>query len=569
MAQGWNVNQGAGTITFYEPPANGSTIVINEYGASGNGGTNIWAVGAWSPRFGFPREVEFFNDRLWFAGTPGDPQTLWASEIGNYTNFGRSSPIVDSDSVTFAINARQVNVIKDLVPLDSLLILTTGGEYRLTGGQDDVITPSTIGVKAQGSAGTGDVQSKVIGDSAIFLQEEGQKIRDLGYQFEKDGFRGNDISVWADHLFMGHTVKSIEYWKAPWQVAWFIREDGIRIGCTYMPEQEVIGWHRHDTLGDFLDVCSLPGTEESQCYYLVSRVIDGQVVQCVEQQAPTRYDTESDLFYVDCGLTYDGRNTGSTTLALSAESWSEEAEITLRSSHDLFKGAEDIGDGFAIYRDVQMEDDNGDPYIERRKLEVVIEAVNGPREAVVHSIGEVGAEFRISPNASWDFQRNTISGLYHLEGQMVAVLQDGAVTGPYRVSGGRITLDRAGGVVQVGLPYSAEIQTLELNSQGGEPMRDQNKLAYQLSALLLASRGVKYGGMQGELYDVPERSYENYGQPPYLKTGVFTDNIPAGWGPDAGRVRIVSQDPLPMEVLSITTRAVSSNSNNGGATNRA
>lgn len=568
MAQGWTIDQPNGTITFYEAPANGAAIVINEYGASGNGGTNLWAVGAWSPRFGFPTEVEFFNDRLWFAGTPFDPQTLWASEIGNYVNFGRSSPIVDSDSLSFAINARQVNVIKDLVPLDSLLILTTGGEYRLTGGQDDVVTPSTIGVKAQGSAGTGDVQSKVIGDSAIFLQDEGQKIRDLGYQFEKDGFRGNDISVWADHLFNGHTVLSIEYWKAPWQVAWFTRDDGVRIGCTYMPEQEVIGWHRHITDGKYLDACALPGPSESECYYLVDRVIDGQTVKCIEQQAPTRYDLESDLFYVDCGVTYDGRNTSATTMTLTGTAWSESDDLTLSSSADVFTVGRDVGDSIVIRRDVVELDDDGQSIVVTKEVTLVIDAVANARSATVHSIGEADEALRGVAVRNWDFQRDTIAGLWHLEGKLVSVLQDAAVAGPYLVQGGRITLARPGGVVHVGLPYTAEIQTLELNSSGGEPIREQNKLAYQVSILLLATRGVKAGGMYGDLYEIPERTNEDYGQPPYLKTGIFTQSIPAGWGQNAGRVRIVSDQPLPMEILSITTRAVSSNGNNGGASGR-
>lgn len=569
MAQGWTINQGAATITFYEPPAAGAAIVINEYGASGNGGTNLWAVGAWSPRFGYPTEVEFFNDRLWFAGTPYDPQTLWASEIGNYVNFGRSSPIVDSDSLSFAINARQVNVIKDLVPLDSLLILTTGGEYRLTGGQDDVITPSTIGVKAQGSAGAGDVQSKVIGDSAIFLQEEGQKIRDLGYQFEKDGFRGNDISVWADHLFQGYTITGIEYWKAPWQVAWMIRNDGVRVGCTYMPEQEVIGWHKHTTDGKYLDACTLPGKEESDCYYLVERIVGGEVLQVVEKQAATRFGSQEDQFFVDCGLTYDGRNNSATTLTISGVSYTEDDEVTISSSAPIFSGESDAGDALMLYRYVNEVNEDGVTVRVVKQVNVRIERYVSTSEVKAQSLGSVPVELRGVATNLWTFQRDTIAGLWHLEGKQVNVLQDGAVTGPFVVTGGRVNLERPGGIVQVGLGYTAEIQTLELNAQGGEPMRDQNKLAYTLSVLVLGTRGVKAGGVGGELYEIPEREYEDYGQPPFLKTGIFTQQIPAFWGVNAGRVRLVSDDPLPMEILSITTRAVASNGNSGGGQNRA
>lgn len=566
MAQGWTIDAGADAIAFFEaPPAGTGNIVVKQLPAEGQGGTDVWAVGAWSGRYGYPSEVEFFADRLWFAGTPADPQTIWASCIGDYANFGRSSPIVDSDAVTFVINARQVNAVKDLVPLDNLLVMTTGGEYKVTGGQDDVVTPSTIGVKNQGNAGSGDVQSKLIGESAIFVQEEGQKIRDLRYQFEKDGFRGGDLSVWADHLFAGYEVTGIEYWKAPWQVVWFGRDDGVRVGCTYMPEQEVVGWHWHDTDGRFLDACSLPGKKESECYFLVERFIDGELVQCIEQQAETRASTESDLWFVDCGLQYDGRNTEATTIRLdTAAGWSENDELTLTASAELFVGSTDVGDGFKLYRDVQIVED-GVARIETASVRLVIDEYVDSTHVIVRSIGAVPDALRAVSLTGWDFQRDAIGNLWHLEGKLVSVLQDGAVVGPYVVVDGQIQLDTPGGVCNIGLPYTSEVETLELNSPGGESMRDQNKLAYSCSLLLLASRGVRAGGMVGELYEVPERSYENYGQPPFLKTGVVDFNIPAGWGTDAGRVRLVSTDPLPMEILSITTKAVSSNGQASGA----
>lgn len=567
MAQGWTVNSAGGILAFFEPPPAGTNnIVVQQFAASGRGGTDVFAVGAWSGHYGFPSEVEFFNDRLWFAGSPTEPQTVWASCIGDYTNFGRSSPIIDSDAVTFAINARQVNTIKDLVPLDNLLVLTTGGEYKVTGGQDDVVTPSTIGVKNQGNAGTGDVQSKLIGESAIFVQEEGQKVRDLRYQFEKDGFRGNDLSVWAEHLFAGRVVESIEYWKAPWQVVWFTRDDGVRVGCTYMPEQEIIGWHWHDTDGRFLDACALPGQKETECYYLVAREVDGQTIQCIERQAPTRADSESDLWFVDCGVQYDGRNTTSTTIALSTDAgWTEDDELTVTASSALFVGASDVGDGFELWRDVTLEDeDAGGEITERATLRLIIDSVVNGTTARVRSIGTVPAALRNVALSTWTLRRDTIGGLAHLEGKRVSVLQDGAVAGPYTVENGQVALSHPGGVVTVGLPYVCEVETLELNAPGGDPMRDQMKLTYKVSILLLASRGVKGGGVGDKLYPAKERRFEPYGQPPYLKTGVFDIDVPSGWGVDAGRARIVSDDPLPMEVLSITTRAVSSNGQAGG-----
>jgi hypothetical protein len=53
-----------------------------------------------------------------------------------------------------------------------------------------------------------------------------------------------------------------------------------------------------------------------------------------------------------------------------------------------------------------------------------------------------------------------ISGLTWLEGATVSVLADGAVQASKVVVGGSITLDHAASVVHVGLPYTADLQTL-------------------------------------------------------------------------------------------------------------
>lgn len=565
MAQGWNIAPTGDKIVFFDPPPAGVAIKVEQIPDGGWGGTDVWALGAWSPEFGFPSVGQFFGDRLWMAGTPTDPQMIHASCIGDYTNFGRSSPMVDSDAVSFAINARQANAILDLVPLDSLLVLTTGGEYRVTGGADDVVTPSTIGVRNQGNSGSSDIPAEIIGESAIFIQAEGQKPRDLRYVFEKDGFRGNDIGIWGEHLLQGYEVKGVRYWKSPYQVVWFIREDGVLVGCTYMPEQEVIGWHWHDTDGKYLDACALPGRKESDCYYLVERVVDGEVVQFIERQAPTRFDDEADLFYVDCGVTYDGRNRGATTLQLTSTSgWSEDDSIGVVASAPLFSGPGDVGDAVVLERDVTVVE-AGVQRTERVSVRLQLDSYVSATEMVAHPIGDVPDALRNVATSRWTIRRDVISDLWHLEGKEVSVLQDGAVTGPYTVSGGRITLQDPGGVVHVGLPYRAEVETLELNEPGGDPMRDKQKLTYKASLLVLGTRGVWGGGMRDKLYPVKDRRFENYGQPPNLKTGVFDLDIPSFWGEDAGRIRIESRDPLPMEILSITVRAASSNGSAIGA----
>lgn len=557
MAQGWTINKAAGQINFFEPPPTGSgNVVVTQYAAGAVGGTDVWAVGAFSFRYGYPGEIEFYADRLWLAGTPGDPQTVWASNIGDYNNFGRSSPIIDSDAVSFTINARQVNAIKDLVPLDNLLVLTTGGEWKVTGGQDDVVTPSTIGIKPQSSYGTGDLQARVLGESAIFLQGQGQRVRDLAYQFEKDGFRGNDISIWADHLTEGFSFRAIEYSTAPWPVVWFPRNDGVLIGCTYLPEQEVIGWHRHDTGrsstdaaqgdGSVLDVCCLPGTIETQTYALVRRQVNGEWVQYIEQLAPTRYDDPLDWKYADSLLTYDGRNAGGALLTLtSTAGWTEGALITATAGTALFSVPGDVGDILLLQAGAS-------------RARVRITAVVSPTEATVESIGIVAEALRNVALATWTFQRSTISGMGHLEGKDVVALVDGNVQTGLQVAGGKVELQRPGGVVHIGLPYAAHIETLEVNSNGGDPLRPMKKLTFEVALLVRNTRGVLTGTSLDTLDPIAQREFEDYDEPTKAYTGVLRKNLTCRWGVDAGHFHILSDDPLPMEILALMPQVVAS-----------
>ena len=547
MAQGWTIDAAGDKITFLEaPPTGTNNVVVKEFAAGAVGGTDVWAVGAWSARYGFPREIEFFGDRLWFAGTNAEPQRIDASMIGDYVNFGRSSPIVDSDAISITINARQVNAARDLVPLDNLLVLTTSIVWKMSAGQQDAITPSNVAMKPQAKHGAASLPAKVMGESAIFVEEQGPRVRDLGYQFEKDGFRGNDISVWGEHLITGYTITGIEQSSAPYPVLWFPRNDGQLVGCTYMPEQEVIGWHRHDTDGKVLDKCVLPGTNEDEAYWLVERVIDGQTVQYIEQVAPFRVDDQRDMIYMDSSLTYDGRNATATTLTLSTGAgWTEDDLLTVTASASLFTGVNDEGDG------LEFE-------VDGVKLRLVIEDYTDATHVQARPVRDVPAEFRGVALTSWTFQRNTITGLDHLDGKELAILADATVHPAQTVSGGSITLDRPYGVVTVGLPYRAHVETLELNVPGGEPVRAQKKLAYKVGIHVINSRGLLAGGNLDELDEFPQREFENYDDPISRYAGTLEMNITAGWGEENGHVHIVSDDPLPMEILGIILKAAAS-----------
>lgn len=570
MSQGWNIDATADKITFLEaPPAGTNNIVVKEFASGAVGGSDAFALGAWSNEFGWPSEIEFFADRLWFAGTPTDPQLIWGTQTADYSNFGKSTPIVDSDAVSFAINARQVNAVMDLVPLDKMIVLAKGGEFLMSGGQDDVITPSTISIKPQSYRGTGGLQAEVVGDTAIFVQEQGQRVYDIGYRFEADGYKPQDISVWANHLVAGYKLNRMRWMPGPWSVIWFVRSDGVQLGCTYMPEQEVIGWHRHDTgrnvnadgTDAFEDIVCLPGGAQTEYFAVVKRTVNGVTKRYIEQLAPDYVSSELDFHYVDSGLVYDGRNASATTMKLTGGTeWDDDEALTLTASASTFSDPGDIGDAVKLEIVVAETDpDSGITSDVTYSISAQITEYTSATQVTVTPTGVVPEALRGVATATWTFQRDTISGLDHLEGREVAILSDGNVHANLVVTGGMVTLSNPGGVVHIGLGYRAHIETLEVNNPGGPGVRDAKKLLTSIGLLLQSTRGVKLcGGTLNDeyLYEIAQREFEDWGTPTQPLTGYAEVPVSAEWGENNGHGHIISDDPLPMTVLAIVPRVM-------------
>ena len=62
--------------------------------------------------------------RLYFAASTEYPQTIWASRTGDYKDFGKSNPTQDDDRIVYTYAGRQVNEIRHLIDVGSLVVLT-------------------------------------------------------------------------------------------------------------------------------------------------------------------------------------------------------------------------------------------------------------------------------------------------------------------------------------------------------------------------------------------------------------------------------------------------------------
>ncbi|WP_415718286.1 hypothetical protein [Maridesulfovibrio sp.] len=261
----------------------------------------------WNSSNGFPSCVTFFEERLCFAASPANPQTVWMSKAGAYEDFGISDPLVDDDACTYTLSADQVNAIRWMVSSKKLILGTSGGEWWLSGGSSaDSVTPNSVMVRRETTHGSAAIPPVVVGGVMLFLQREGRTIRELAYSFEADGYVAPDLTILAEHLTRSNSITEWAYQQSPDSIVWMVRDDGVLLGLTYQREHEVVSFHRHLTDGKFRSVCSIPGPTQDEVWVVVDREVNGTVRSYVERMENQFDGSGSEgAFFVDSGLSYD------------------------------------------------------------------------------------------------------------------------------------------------------------------------------------------------------------------------------------------------------------------------
>lgn len=254
----------------------------------------------------YPQAVTYHEQRRWFGGTNNSPLGLWATKSGTESNMTRSLVPRDDDALAFRVASREANRIRHLVPLGDLLPFTAGSEMRVTSVNTDAITPTSVNVKTESYVGASNVQPVIVNTNIVYAAARGGHIREIGFSERAGGQATGDLSLRATHLFDTLTIRDIAYSKAPYPIVWAVSSNGYLLGLTYVPEQDVGAWHRHDTDGQFESVCCVAEGDEDVLYAVVSRTIDGSAVRYIERMQTRVVEALEDAFFVDSGLTYDG-----------------------------------------------------------------------------------------------------------------------------------------------------------------------------------------------------------------------------------------------------------------------
>jgi len=415
----------------------------------------------------FPSVVTFFEQRLVYASTAANPQTIWFSKNADYNNFTVGTG--DNDALIYTIASNTVDSIRYLSSTRVLAIGTTGGEFVLTSTNDGPVTPTTTLIRKYSNYGTANVEPVQVADVTLFLQRGARKVREFKFvgDVNTSGYAAPDMTILAEHITQGG-ITAFAYQQEPESIVWALRSDGTLLGLTYRREEEVVGWHKHVIGGVFgsgqavvESIAPLPtDTGNDDLYLIVKRTINSQTKRYVEVLKPFDFGSVTTAaFFVDSGLAYSG------------------SAVT------------------------------------------------------------------------------SLSGLYHLEGQSVAILANGATHPDETVSGGGITLDYSSTTAAVGFSYTSEMQTMRIES-GSEDGTSQGKpkRIHAVTLRLFETVGIEVGNSSSEIDRIPFRDSSmlmDQGIP--LFTGDKEIEFPGGFDND-DRIYVRQSQVLPMTVLAFYPR---------------
>lgn len=445
----WIADPGQG---YLHPPT------ISTTSTSGGG---FAATVTLNPQSGtYPSVAGLFQQREIYAGTLNQPSTLWGSRSGAPNDFRVRNPVVDDDSFEFTIASPQVTKILWLQSMPGGLVVgTDSGIVQLTGGTTSALNPTAVTptsgvIVPQTYFGAADVPPIVIDRDILYVQSEASIVRDLQYQLYFNIYTGVDVTTLSSHLFYPLSIVQWAYQDTPNKAIWAIRNDGVLLSLTFLKDQEIMGWARHDTGGTFESIASVQEGPMDAVYVSVNR----NGARCIERLADQVFYSVEDAWCLDAAL-----STASNYPAASILVSGHTGNVTITASAGVFSP----GNVGSVIRAVASK--------------ATITGYISPTQVTATTVPGYGFGSLSVLQGGWrmDPVVSTVSGLTHLNGFTVNALVDGAPQGPFTVSGGAITLTTPGSQVVVGIAFQAQVQPVypDLGQEAGTIQGRRKKVA--------------------------------------------------------------------------------------------
>lgn len=491
-------------------------------------GLFTWSEGEFGLHRSFPRAITFHEQRLVFGGSLNATQRIWFSVSSDFENFKTGTAANDSFNRTIA--AVSNDSILWLFSDESLFIGTAESIWRAKPSSNSAgLSNLDFGVKRQIAFGSADLPPVYADDSAFYLQRGNQKVRGLSYSLAKDKIIAEDISIKSNHI-TGNGLIQFAYQMNPISTIFAIREDGVCVNCVYEATQEVLAWNKMTTDGKYESLAIIPSISTyDEIYFIVNRIINGVTKRYIEILEPTFDYSNLGCFFVDCGLTYNGTQQTTLTIANNVAN----AGSNIFSANDINKEIHELNNGTG-----------------RAK----IISYNSPSSVNINIIENFSSNSLLANN--WAIAVKSVGGLTHLNGKTVSILGDGATNPDVIVSNGIVNLASYNSIIHIGLKYTSirKSMPLEANRLEGVLGSSQGKIRKFDSVLIdfYNSRGGKLLDSRNKELTINARSLvDNMNQAPNLVNENVKIDFTSDWD-TACSITFSQDEPQPFNVRSMT-----------------
>lgn len=493
---------------------------------------DTFQLGAFSSTTGFPKRVCFYENRLVFANTTSEPETIWASRVDDYTRF--SPDDADDDAVSFIAVAERLNAIQWMSPNKTLRTGSNGAEFDLSGGSTTLsIGPNNIRIIRTTNYGSSAVDPIIVDSTTLFWQRGGRVLREYTYSYEQDNFVASDLTRFSDDICYGGALE-MAYQLEPDNVVWVVTSDGALISLTFVPSERVAAWAEHPMSGTDTAVKSIaviPSTREDELYLIVSRTIDGSTVQYIEYMDQTFFNQSSkEAYFVDCGIYY----TGETPAATLTPGATTGTSVTFTAGSSVFAST-DVG------RHIRYGD-----------AKAIITAYSSGTVVTADITVDFPSTSAIA-SGDWTLSTDTITGLDHLEGETITACADGGAHPDVTVSGGEAVLNGQYTFVAIGYNYISKFLTVPVDyaSNTGTQLGNRSRIT---EATLSVFESV--GGKLGKDFNNLRPIYATVAvfgegeEPSTLDRVVRVNHV---WS-DEATIAVQQDQPLPMTVVGLVLK---------------
>jgi len=548
----------SGDLMFMVHPSHAPRLLTRVSATSFTLATYVRTADPFTGADAYPAACAIFEGAIYYANTNDQKTTIFRSKIGDFFDMTYGTAADDG----FEYDVADLTEPVDWLRAGSNSLVAGSGQALIPingGGANTAITPTNVTTKisdVDGASSTLPVRKENL---LFYINASGRNVNYFNYDIIQETFQSKDANIGSYDITRGKLDK-LAYKKDRNNLIWSIREATDLVSLNFNLDERIIGWHEHESVGDFKQLSPLNDNEgavglfaliEYDSIFYVCRLSE-------EFEAPLKY-----TFFTG----KDNKATDKKTYnVFMAEKLKEANYLDISSfvknyytTTITYVGDVAVGsDGNITSTGTEF---TGGDVGNRIVYKTETGAEYGIFEITAYNANnDVDVTVLAEPTAleysSWYRSFNTITGLTDYIGQEMSLVGDGGYLGEFLVSAGaEIAVGKEITVGVVGFKYEGLIKTFNLGFQlQGIDTRATTKNIYKAYFTFITSAGVEFGSNLYDMTPIQDFDPAGYYDLPPLPMDGQSEEVIYNDGYETEKFLYIKQSqPLPCHLTGVIT----------------